>query len=394
MHILHITLGFYPAQAWGGPVKVVHQNGKELVRRGHRVTVYCTNLLDKRQKMGAETFEKTLDGMRIVYFDTLRIRSWPGTLGPFWLPDLPAYLKRELWTFDIVHLNGYRGFMMMAAARAARRGDVPIVTQPHGTLPIITNSFWVKRLYDWMFGSAELKSISTLIALQESERQQALAHGIRADRIEIVPNGIDHEERQHLPKWGSFRRQYGLDLKRALILFLARINKKKGTDMLIEAFARLKGPDAQLAVVGPDDGQLFEVQRLIQKYSLEKRVILPGLLSGQDVLTAFQDADLFVLPCRADTFPVTIMEACLMGTPMVITDRCEIAHLVKDRVGDVVPFDASAFAAAMQRLLIDRKRYNRYCANCHEMIANTFSIEAVVDHLESIYQRVIAERTK
>lgn len=392
MNILHVTLGFYPAHAWGGPIKIVYDNGKELVRRGHQVTVYCTNLLDKRRKIQPDTFRREMDGIRIIYFDTWRLPWWPGTLGPIWLPELSAHLKSEIRKFDVVHLNGYRSPMLLQVARIARAAGVPIVTQPHGTLPIIVNSFLVKRLYDRLFGNMEIEGISALIALQESERLQALAHGIREDRIEIVPNGIDTEEKRQVPERGSFRRRYGLDLDLPLVLFLARINKKKGADMLIEAFARLKGSDIQLAIAGPDDGQLVEVKRLIREHRLENRVILPGLLTGPDVLSAFQDADLFVLPCRTDTFPVTMMEACLMGTPMVVTDRCEIADLVRDRVAEVVPFEPAAFANAVQRLLTDKERYNRYRANCQELIAETFSIKAVVDRLEAVYERVIAEK--
>jgi glycosyltransferase involved in cell wall biosynthesis len=392
LHILHVTLGFYPAQAWGGPVKIVYQNGRELVRRGHRVTVYCTNLLNKRERIQPGTFEREIDGMRVVYFNTWNLRWWPGTLGPIWLPDLPNYLRREIASFDIVHLNGYRSPMLIPIARAARHCGVPLITQPHGTLPIIVNSFWIKRVYDWLFRHMELEGIGALIALQESERQQALAHGIPEDRIEIIPNGIEPLGLAQLPEPGSFRHRFGFALDRPLILFLGRINRKKGTDMLVEAFARLKGADVQLAIAGPDDGQLTEVKDLVRQYHLDDRVILPGLLSGQDVMAAFQDADLFVLPCRADTFPVTIMESCLAGTPMIVTDRCEIAHLVQDRVADVVPFDADMFAAAIEQLLTDRERYERYRANTQAVIADTFSIEAVVDRLEAVYERVIAER--
>jgi len=392
MNILHFTLGFYPAVSWGGPVKVVHQNSKELLWRGHHVTIYCTNLLNKRECIRPGTFEDQVDGIRVVYFHTWRLPWWPGTLGPIWLPDLPTYLKREMTSFDVVHLNGYRSPMLLPVVRAAHRARVPIVTQPHGTMPIIVNSFWVKRIYDWLFGGVELAGLGALIALQESEQQHAIAHGVPADRIEIIPNGIDSQEQGQLPEPGSFRRRFGLAFDRPLILFLGRINKIKGVDMLVEAFARLDGLDAQLAIVGPDDGQLAEVQRLIQQYHLGDRVILPGLLCGQDVMSAFQDADLFVLPCRADTFPVTIMEACLVGTPMVITDRCEIAHLVQDRVADVVPFDADAFARAMEKLLTDRERCERYRVNSQAVMADTFSIKAVVDRLEAVYERVIAEK--
>ena len=390
MNILHVTLGFYPAQAWGGPVKVVHQNGQELVRRGHRVTVYCTNLLNKRQKMGAETAETTMDGMRIVYFDTMRLRWWPGTLGPFWLPDLPAYLRREMESFDIVHLNGYRSTMMLEVARAARRMGVPIVTQPFGTLPVIVNSLFSKRLYDRILGHKELEGIYALLALQETEREQARALGIPEERIEIIPIGVDPKERDAVPAKGFFRRRLGLDMKKPLILFLGRINKIKGTDMLINAFARLKNVDAQLVIAGPDDGQLAEIKNAIKDLSLEKKVFLPGLLKGTDVLAAFQDSDLFVLPSRSDAYPVALIEACLMGTPMVISDRCQIADLVRGRVAEVVPFDADAFATAMEGLLTDEERRRRYRENCEGLLNESFSIRAVVDRLEIVYNGAVA----
>ncbi len=392
MHVLEVTLGFYPAQSWGGPVKVVHQNGRELVRRGHRVTVYCSNLLDKRRPIQAGTFERRMDGMRVVYFDTWHLPWWPGTLGPFWLPDLPTYLKREIEAFDIIHLNGYRSPMMLTVAQAARRAGVPIVTQPHGTLPVMVSSLWTKRAYDRLFGWRELKGVGALVALQDDERRQALARGVPEGRIVIIPDGIDPHERDTLPEPGSFRRRFGLGAERAVILFLGRINRIKGADMLIEAFARMQNVDAKLAIVGADDGQLTEVQALIRQFGLEEKVILPGLLSGPDVLAALQDADLFVFPSRADAFGFSVVEACLVGTPMVVTDRCQIANVVRDRVADVVPFCADAFATAMQRLLTDQERRQRYRANCPALLEEAFSISAVVDRLEAVYKRLAADR--
>src|SRR5512137_282042 len=101
MRILYVTLGFYPALAWGGPVKVVYQNCKELVRRGHEVTVFCTNLLNKKEKMASHTIEKDYEGIHVVYFNTWNIPNWPGTVGPIWLPDLSAYLDRHIQDYDV-----------------------------------------------------------------------------------------------------------------------------------------------------------------------------------------------------------------------------------------------------------------------------------------------------
>ena len=190
MNILHVTLGFYPATAWGGPVKIVQQNGKELVRRGHSVTVYCTNLLDKKQKIQSGTFEREIDGMRVVYFDTWSVPMWPGTLGPIWLPQLQKRLASEVEHFDVVHLNGYRNLMLVPVAQAARRANVPIVIQPHGAIPVIVNSFAVKRAYDRLLGGQEIRALSALIAGQESERQQAIDLGVPENRIHIISIGL------------------------------------------------------------------------------------------------------------------------------------------------------------------------------------------------------------
>jgi glycosyltransferase involved in cell wall biosynthesis len=392
MNILQITLGFYPAQGWGGPVKIVYQNSKELVRRGHSVTIHCTNLMDKSKKIKPYSFERNYDGIRIVYFKTWNFSWWPGTLGPIWLPGYATYLKKEIKKYDVAHLNGYRSPLSFIAAKAAKKSGVPIITQPHGTLPVIINSKIFKKLYDMFAGKVELDGIHSLVALQESERQQAIKQKIPENRIVLIPNGINSEEIEQLPEKGYFRKRIGLDSKEKMILFLARINKKKGTDMLIEAFAKIEDKACKLIIAGPDDGQLSEVKRLIKKFELEERVVLTGLLSGSDVLGAFQDADLFVLPCRTDTFPVTIMEACLVGTPMVITDRCEIAKIVNGRIGEVVPFDSKKFSDAMKRLLKDKELYQEYRSNCVSVFNNFFSVRTVVDKLENIYKSAISEK--
>lgn len=393
LNILMVTLGFYPATAWGGPVKIVHQNSRELVRRGHQVTVYCSNLMDKHRKIAPGTFEREVDGIRVVYFDTWHLPWWPGTLGPIVIPNFRSQVKGDLANFDIVHLNGYRNPMNLQITAAASRASLPLVMQPHGALQVIVNSQGLKHLYDWLLGRRELNHLSALVALQSAERNQALRYGIPSDIIHIIPNGLDLTDRAKIPTQGTFRKRINVSEHQPLILFLGRINRKKGTDMLVEAFSMLHLKDAYLVIAGPDDGQLEEVKQLIQRYQLQDRVILPGLLNEQDAMSAFQDADLFVLPCRTDTFPTTIMEACLAGTPMVITKGCEIADMIDGQVGDVTGFDAAEYSAAIERLLSDRERYQRYKLNCERMMRESFSIESVIDRLEILYQRLLQQKS-
>ncbi len=72
--------------------------------------------------------------------------------------------------------------------------------------------------------------------------------------------------------------KYKIPVNVPIILFMARINKKKGTDMLIEAFKLIDpGLKAHLIISGPDDGQLREVQTLIKNFKLENRIIFTGI---------------------------------------------------------------------------------------------------------------------
>lgn len=392
MHILYVTLGFYPALAWGGPVKVVYQNCKELLRRGHEVTVYCTNLLNKKEKMSSKTFEMDYEGIHVVYFNTWNIPSWPGTLGPVWLPDLGTYLEKHVQDFDVVHLMGYRSPVIPLIVSKARKANIPIVTHPQGALPVMVSSFFLKRLYDQILGQRELEGISALIALQEIEKQHAIMKGVPAERIEIIPNGIEMLANSAESNPGNFRRAYGFSPDRPLILFLGRVNKIKGVDMLIRAFAQIRDLNAQLAIVGPNDGQMAEVKNLIKEFDLEENVFLTGLVSDEMKSAAYRDADLYVLPSRSDAYPTTVMEACLAEKPMLVTEGCQMANLIKDRIADVVPFDADAFALGMRKLLTDKKLYSKYKSNCGIMMKDTFSIEAVVDRLVSLYQRLANEK--
>jgi len=389
LNILQITLGFYPAVGWGGPVKIVYENSQELIRKGHQVTVYCTNLMDKNKSINRGTFEKELNGIRVVYFNTLRIPFWPGTLGPIWLPELKHFLRKECRSFDIIHINGYRNLMVPVITLAAKHYGVPYIIQPHGDLPVIVNSHFIKRIYDRLIGRQELKDLRVLIALQESERKQALQKGIPDEKIKIIGNGLNLSNQPRVAKKGEFRKKHRIPPNVPVILFLGRINKKKGPDMLIGAFAGLVDLNAYLVIAGPDDGQLEEIKTLIYNNNLDNRVILPGLLTGEEIAAAYQDSTIFVLPCRFDTFPTTIMEACYYELPMVITDRCESAYIVKDKIADIVPFNEEAFSNGMRHLLVNQDHYEKYKQNCNKLMEEEFSVKSTVNKLEKLYQDII-----
>ncbi len=390
MKILFVTLGFYPAVAWGGTVTVVYQNAQELLRRGHQVTVCCSNLMDKSSRIASGTFTHQVDGIKVHYIHTYSVSSWRGTIGPTFIVGGLMTLFQEIQAADVVHANGTRNMVTLASAFIAYLLDKPFILQPHGTLPHILNSILLKQLFDGIFGSLLVGRAKALIALQESEHQQILTAGGDPTRIHIVPNGLTNKTTNKQGYQNQFKERYGIPEDNKVVLFLGRINRKKGTDLLVKAFARLKNRQGvSLVIAGPDDGQLAEVQDLVKEFSLEDQTLFTGLLSGEDIYRAYTDADIFVLPCRTDTFPMAILEACQSGTPVVVTETCEIADKIDGIAGETTPFNAEALASTLDAMLLDEAKRAKYGTGGRRLLETEFSLQAVGDKLETIYADVV-----
>lgn len=389
MRILQVTLAFYPAVNLGGPIKIVHENSRELMRRGHEVVVFCTNRLDKQNKMPNGTMERVVGGIRVVYFDTYLVPKWPGTFGPFMCRGLVQYLRSDVASFDIIHVNGCRDFLSLTTSYYAQKMGVPYVIQPHGTLPYGLNSVGWKRTYDLLFKRYVLNNAACLVVGNPSEAQQGRDIGFPDSRVVNLPNGIDPSVFADLPPCGQLRDALGIPKDQKIILFLGRINKKKGLDILVRSYAHIRTPAVLVIVGADDDGHRAEVQKIVNELGLGNRVFFTGSKSGKSVLEAYVDADLFALTCRTDTFPMAVVEACATGTPILVTNTCEIAYLIEGRAGLSVPLDETAIASGIDTILQSAELQSRFSAGGRQLALNEFSIKAVGDMLESIYQRVI-----
>src|SRR3954469_17729372 len=219
----------------------------------------------------------------------------------------------------------------------------------------------------------KVASAQSVIAISRhgSDHVVDLAGHDLANRVQIVPNGID---------LGRFRRRTSEPTGTPLILCVARLVEKKGQDTLLGGVARLvekKGQDTLLRAIamlvregrrvrcqlvgeGPLRGQL---EATAQWLGISDLVTFSGALPTTDVLTAYEAASLFVLPCQMDSngdqdgLPVSLVEAMAVGVPVISTRISGIPELVDDgRSGLLVdPFDARGLANAMARVLDDSR---------------------------------------
>src|SRR6185436_20783168 len=156
---------------------------------------------------------------------------------------------------------------------------------------------------------------------------------------------------------GSFRAAWPETRGRRIVLFLGRLNFKKGLDLLVRAFGEVarRRPDVHLVLAGPDDdGYGATVRRWLGAEGVLDRVTFTGMLLGRAKLAAFRDADVFVLPSYTENFGMAVVEAMACGRPVVISDHVNIWHEVAAAgAGRVTRCDAGEVAAALLGLLDD-----------------------------------------
>ncbi|MFZ0637690.1 MAG: glycosyltransferase [Candidatus Acidiferrales bacterium] len=397
MKILKISQSYYPFLSAGGPPTKIRAIASKLAERGHQVTVLTPDLGLKHSEIPMQNLERCEWGWRAMDggVETIYLRSLVRYRALTLSPDVIRFCLRTLGNFDITHIYGLYDLLGPAAAHFCSRRNVPYVLEPMGMFRPIVRSLRLKRFYHRFFGNFVIRGARFLIATSDKEKQEFIAGGIPERRIFVRRNGIDAPASS--PDRGRFRRRWSIPENAKLILFLGRLVAKKSPDMLIEAFARWqenagRETPAVLALAGPEEeaSYLRELKVLCGRLHLDGKVLFTGPLYEDAKWSAYRDADVFVLPSQHENFGNTAAESAACGTPVIVTEECGIAPILKGRAGVVVPHSVAALEEALSSLASSsgvRDAYREGCA----AVTRELSWDEPIAQMESLYARCIAE---
>lgn len=392
MNILQIIPYF--EWSYGGPVRVVYELSRELAQMGHEVTIYTTDV-GMRAKLKDEQKIHLDKCIEVRYFNCLSNYISNNFKMHFSL-DMYYAMRANIKKFDIIHLHEYRGIPNVCAHYFARKKSIPYILQAHGSSPGVIGYQEIdrtlsKQLFDNIIGNKIANNASKLIALTSVEAESYQRLGANCRKIEIIPNGINLTEFKNLPRKGKFREIYKISSKALIILFLGRINKIKGLDILAHAFSDIVKElrNAKLVIIGPDDGYLKTLEHLTNQLELSDKVIFIGPLYGVDKLEAYVDADIYVLPSVYETFPLTVLEALACGTSVVVTDNCGISDTVIKLGGFVSSSDSSDLGRVIIQALTTEKRGKGGNDKSRSVILNDFNWTTIAKRYEDLYMNVL-----
>jgi teichuronic acid biosynthesis glycosyltransferase TuaC len=236
------------------------------------------------------------------------------------------------------------GFATVAVAR--RLGIPAIVGSIGSDLNRIPDpgSKWLTRL--------AMKRATFVVTKSEHLRQQAMRMGIEGRKVRTVRNGCDPNV-FHLADRRAARVQLAVDHDAELVLFVGRLDAKKGIVELLEAFVSLAGPRQKLLLAYLGDGPGGEQLRCKAKdVSLQDRIILAGACPSQKVAQWLAAANVLALPSYNEGYPNAVIEALSCGRPVIATNVGGIPELVNEKSGILVsPRDSRGLAQAIETAL-------------------------------------------
>ena len=277
-----------------------------MARRGHDVAIYTTNFDGATDEDVPLEVPVDRGGVPVTYFQV----GFPRFLKPSFA--LGRALGRAVPGCDLVHIHSLYLYHDYAAAAACRRAGVPYILRPHGSLdPYIWRRHrGRKRIAEWLFQNRDLERAAAIHYTSEDERRLAAPYA-RNPRGIVVGNGIDPDEFAVLPPKGRFRALHPEIGDRQIVLFLGRLNFKKGLDLLAPAFGRLlaAGHDAHLVLAGPPEDMAEKTRGWLRDAGALDRATFTGMIGGEERLAALSDAAMFVLPSYSENFGIAVAVA-------------------------------------------------------------------------------------
>ncbi|MFL6625179.1 MAG: glycosyltransferase [Vitreoscilla sp.] len=299
MNILQICKFYQPVM--GGIETVAWELSEGFARAGLRAEVLCSN---QRRRTERQRFP--------AGYDVVRAGSLGMLLSTSMAPAMVRELRRMCLRRDIIHVH--MPDPMAALAIWTVRPKARLVVHWHSD---VVRQRRAMKLYEplqqWLLQRADA-IISTSAAYAES----SIALKPWLAKVNVIPIGIsDNRGLDFAPRTEALREQFR---GRKMVFALGRMTYYKGFEVLIEAARSL--PDDTVVIIGGDGPELARHREAIERLGLQDKVLLPGHINDGDLASYYEACDIFCMSStvRSEAYGVTMVEAMVMGKPVVATD--------------------------------------------------------------------------
>lgn len=317
----------------GGPIEAVLRISEVLLNAGHHVEAAC---LETNQEALSRSFP----------FPVVGLGTGRGKFG--YNRRLTEWIRDNAQNFDVVVLHGLWNYSSLGSWLALRDVRTPYFIYSHGMMDHYFRDrypvkHFAKQLYWWLAEGRVLRDAAEVLFTCEEERIRSrnVFRGY-SYREQVVRFGTAEPDGNSESDKRAFRSAVPTLEQRPFLLYLSRIHRKKGCDLLIRAFAEslnLIPRDLDLVIAGPDQvGWASELKELANSLDVGERIHWPGMLKGDVKWGAFRSAEAMILPSHQENFGIVVAESMACSTPVLISDKVNIwREVVSSKAGLVEP---------------------------------------------------------
>jgi glycosyltransferase involved in cell wall biosynthesis len=376
LKILQINASYKPAYIYGGPTMSVAKLSEQLANAGNTVAVLTTTANGSVELPVTPNTPVLVDGVLVTYF--ARVTKDHSHLSP----DLLIKLWKDAAKFDVIHIHAWWNLVSVLSTFIALTKKVPIVISPRGTLSAYSfknkNSLVKKMIHNLLGKTLLQRSYIHATSLAE---QKSLANVIKARRIFNIPNFVKIAQSPSLKTTG------GATFK---LLFLSRIEEKKGLDILFHALPLLNIP-YHLTIAGDGDENYIDMLKNIANSNLSDQNISWIGFQNQTKFDIFSNHHLLVLPSHNENFGNVVIESLSAGTPVLISEHVGLAdYIIENNLGWLCQTTPQSISDTINNIAISQlDKLADISINAPAIIHRDFDDDQLVKKYITMYQQII-----
>ncbi|MFO0165645.1 MAG: hormogonium polysaccharide biosynthesis glycosyltransferase HpsP [Microcystis sp.] len=325
------------------------------------------------------------NGYQIYYFPCSPFRRYKFSLALF------TWLANRAKDYDIAHIHALFSPVSSISASIARYHQLPYILRPLGTLDPadLQKKRQLKQIYANFLEKPNLAAAAAVHFTSQQECQTAERFNIKTKDI-VIPLGVDFFDPQALPVKG-----FALPENKPIILYMSRLDPKKGLDLLLPSLERLleKGLDFHFVLAGgnPQDREYENrIKNQIERSILAKNTTITGFVTGEVKNSLLARADLFVLPSYYENFGIAVAEAMAAGIPVVISDRVDLHPAVAAAAaGWVTACQLEDLTNTLEAAITNPKIRQQRGKNARDLVLNQYSWSAIAEQMLTVYQNLV-----
>lgn len=376
MRILHTALRYPPAS---GGAEVYIQNIVERTRNieEKRDVRVLTSAMRTHGPVSLLEPDQLLDDA--IYVQRLGVAETPYVSYPR-LKALSYYIGHH--KPDIIESYGFWYQPADTSARYAKKHKIPFIFHPiYYKNRVRRKKIW--QIYKNTIGRATFQAADIVVVLSEFEKKLIEQSNMPVKRFEIIPPGIDTDAFASMQE-NSFQQR---GISGTILLTVSRIARAKGLQDVIQALPDIarKIPDAQLVIIGEDFGYAEKLIRLATKLGIQERIHMLGKVSKDELIGAYQHANVFIHASHYEAFGIVLAEAMAAGCPVVARNATAIPYVVPHEKAGLLFTTHDELVRSIIHICKDASIAERFGSFGKQHVQEHFTWDASITKLLKLY---------